>query len=185
METGIMGILETAAIAISGFLVKKYVFLEPDMEPEKQRVFYGIGSLLIAGVLFALGKDAASMAVLILIGLNICFGRKEHRLRGLFLMIPMMGMINGLFTPVMLVPPYLLSLSAQGTRNYQLTVYGIFCALLLLFFVKGRTWRVWFHENMGHRSLRRSEKCLLWMVGILMMLFSNTGVMRVVGGRAA
>ena len=184
METGIMGILETAAIAISGFLVKKYVFLEPDMEPEKQRIFYGISFLLIVSILFVFGKDAASMAVLLLIGLNICFGRKNHRLRGLFLMIPVMGIINGLLIPAMLVPPYLLSLSARGTRNYQFTVYGIFFALLIVFYVMGRKWRIWFHENMRHRSLRKSEKCLLWMVGILMLFFSNTGLMRIAGGNA-
>jgi len=36
----ILNILETAAIAVSGFLIKKYVFLEPDMEEKKQRAFY-------------------------------------------------------------------------------------------------------------------------------------------------
>ena len=40
METEILEILETAAITISGFLIKKYVFLEPDMEAKKQRFFY-------------------------------------------------------------------------------------------------------------------------------------------------
>lgn len=36
METELMEILETAAIAVSGFLIKRYVFLEPDMEAGKQ-----------------------------------------------------------------------------------------------------------------------------------------------------
>ena len=34
METVILEMLETAAIAVSGFLIKKYVFLEPNMEAE-------------------------------------------------------------------------------------------------------------------------------------------------------
>ena len=80
MAAGIMGLLETAAIASSGFLVKKYVFLEPDLEAGKQRIFYWISFFLALGVFFALGKDAASMAVLLMIGLNICLGRKRHRL---------------------------------------------------------------------------------------------------------
>ena len=78
MGTEIIGILETAAIAISSFLVKKYVFLEPDMETKKQRLFYWISFFLIAGAYFVFGKDAASMAVMGLIGLNICLGRKKH-----------------------------------------------------------------------------------------------------------
>jgi len=40
METVILEMLETAAIAVSGFLIKKYVFLEPDMEAKKQKFFY-------------------------------------------------------------------------------------------------------------------------------------------------
>ena len=181
MGTAFIGILETAAIALNSFLVKKYVFLEPDMETKKQHIYYVISFFLIVGVLFAFGKDAASIAVMFLIGLNICLGRKEHRLRGLFLMIPFLGIINGLLIPIMLVPPYMLSLSVQETLIYQVMVYGVLFALFILFCVKGRNWRIWFHENMQHRSLRKAEKCLLWMVGILMMFFSNSGVMRIVG----
>ena len=182
MGTEIIGILETAAIASIGFLVKRYVFLEPDMEAKKQRIFYGISFFLIVSVFFAFGKDAASMAVLALIGLNICLSRKKHRLLGLFLMIPFLGIINGLLLPIVRVPPYLLSLSVQGALIYQFVVYGVLFVLLILFYIKGGKWRIWFHENMKHRSLRKSEKCLLWMVGILMMLFSNAGVMGIVGG---
>ena len=181
-ETVILGILETAAIAVFGFLVKKYVFLEPDMKAWKQRVFYAVGFLLVAGVFYLFGKDAASAAVLVLIGLNICLGRKKHRLPGLLLMIPFLGIINGLLVPVMLVPPYLFSFSERGTEIYQFIVYGILAVLLIVFFIKGRRWRAWFRENMKQRSLQKSEKLLLWMVGILMLVFANAGVMRIVGG---
>lgn len=184
METTILGILEIAAIAICGLLLKKYVFLEPDMKPWAQRIFYGVGVLLVAGVFYAFGKDIASIALLVLIGLNIFLARKKYRLPGLLLMIPFLGMINGLLTPVMLVPPYLLSLSERQTQLYQFIAYGVLAVLLLLFGVKGRKWRAWFRENMRHRSLRRSEKCLLWMVGVLMLFFSNGGVMQIVGGNA-
>ena len=161
LKTEISGILETAAIAVSSFLVKEYVFLEPDMESKRQCIFYGISFFLIVSVFFVFGKDAASMAVPILIGLNIFLSRKEHRLWGLFLMIPFLGIINGLFIPILFVPPYLLSLSVQGKLIYQLVVYGVLAILLIMFYVKGRKWRVWFHENMRHRSLWKSEKCLL------------------------
>lgn len=44
----------------------------------------------------------------IMIGFNTCLGRKEHRLSRLFLMIPFTEIINGLFVPVLLVPPSIL-----------------------------------------------------------------------------
>lgn len=173
MEAVILEILETATIAVSGFLIKKYIFLEQDMEAKKQRMFYLVSFFLIGIVFFAFGKDTASLAALFMIGLNICLGRKKHRLRGLVLMIPILGIINGLLLPVLLVPPYLFTMRSQETVVYQFILYGILSALLIVFCAKGQGWRSWFHENMQNRKLRRSETYLLWVVGILMLFFSN------------
>lgn len=93
----ILEILETAAVAVSFFLI---------------------------GIVFlAFGKDTALLAALFMIGLNICLGRKEHRLGRIVLMIPFPGIINGLLVPVLLVPPYLLAMSVQETRVYQFMLY--------------------------------------------------------------
>ena len=185
METVITGILETAAIAVSGFLIKKYVFLEPDMEAGKQRIFYGISFILIGIMFFAFGKDNASLAVLLLVELNILLGRKNQRLRVLFLIIPLTGIINGLLGPILLVPPYLLSLSERQTMVYQYVVYGGLFFVLVLFYVKGKEWRNWFQENMQHRCLRKSENCLLWIIGIVMLFFSTELAAQKESGRLA
>lgn len=181
MEATIIGILETVTIAVSCLLIKKYMLLEPDMEVKKQRIFYGIGFLLTVIVFIAFGKDGAAITVLLLVGLDICLSRKKSRLRGLLLWILFPGIINGLLTPVMLVPPYLLSLSEQEKLTYQFIIYGILFVLLALFLVKGKPWRSWFRENMQHRCLRKSERTLLWLVGILMMFFSNAVTMQIMG----
>ncbi|MCM1256770.1 MAG: HD domain-containing protein [Roseburia sp.] len=173
METEILEVLETAAITIGGFLIKKYVFLEPDMETKKQRNFYIISFLLIGIMFFAFGKDIASLSALFMIELNICLSRDKHKLRSLFLLIPFLGIINGFLLPVLFVPPYLMSLSLRGTYVYQFAAYGLLFVLLAIFYVKGKEWRNWFDENMRHRKLQKSEKYLLWMVGILMLFFSN------------
>lgn len=173
MEAVILEILETVTIAVSGFLIKKYIFLEQDMESKKQRMFYLVSFFLIGIVFFAFGKDIASLAALFMIGLNICLGRKKHRIRGLVLMIPILGIINGLLLPVLLVPPYLLAMRSQETVVYQFILYGVLSALLIVFCAKGQGWRSWFHENMQNRKLRKSETYLLWVVGILMLFFSN------------
>lgn len=100
-------------------------------------------------------------------------GRKKHRLCGLVQMLPFPGIINGLLVPTMLVPTCFFALSAQETVIYQFILYWVLSMLLLLFYMKGKSWRSWFHENMQHRSLLKSEKYLLWIIGILMLLFSN------------
>lgn len=173
MGTEVLELLETATIAISGFLIKKYVFLEPDMEAKKQRVFYLVSFLVIGVVFFAFGKDAAGMAAILMIEVNVLLGRKKGRLWVLLLMIPLTGIINGLLGPLLLVPPYLMSLSEQETMIYQYVMYGVLGVALLLFYAKGSVWRSWFRENMRSRSLRRSENTLLWVIGIIMLVFSN------------
>lgn len=179
MAATLLEILETAAITVSGFLIKKYVFLEPDMEAEKQRGFYLLSFFVIGIAFLIFGKDAANMAALLMIGLNICLGRKKHRLQGLISMIPFPGIINGLLVPVLLVPPYLLALPAQETQIYQFMLYGGLAVLLILFYWKGKSWRGWFQENMQNRSLRKSERYLLWVIGILMLLFANHTTMQI------
>lgn len=179
MAATLLEILETATITVSGFLIKKYVFLEPDMETEKQRGFYLLSFFVIGIAFLIFGKDAANMAALLMIGLNICLGRKKHRLQGLISMIPFPGIINGLLVPVLLVPPYLLALPAQETQIYQFMLYGGLAVLLILFYWKGKSWRGWFQENMQNRSLRKSERYLLWVIGILMLLFANHTTMQI------
>lgn len=137
MQTIRLEILEIATISVSGFLIKKYVFLEPDMEEKKQRVFYYASFFLIAIAFLAFRKDTASIAALFMIGINICLGRKEHRLQGLFSMIPFLGIINGLLIPLLRVPPYLFAMPEQEITVYQLIVYGILSVLLLIFYQGG------------------------------------------------
>ena len=170
METVIIGILETAAIALLCLLIKKYVFLEPDLETGKQRIFYGISMLIVIGIFFVFGKDPASIAVLFLVGISIYLGRKKHRRRGVLLMVPIWAITNGLMAPFMLVLPYLLSLSEKETLIYQLAAYGVLAILLILFSVKGRTWRAGFDDSMNHRCLRSSEMLILCVA----TLFSNS-----------
>lgn len=172
MEMKIIEILETVAVTVSGFIIKKYVFLEPDMEKEKQYPYYLISALIIGTVYFLLGKDFAAVTAMFLIGLNVCLGRKKRKFRGMLLMIPFPGIVNGLWVPALVVPPYLLSMSGKETGLYQMTVYGVTALLTGMIYVKGKAWRKQVLESMGCRQLRRSEKYLLWIVGILMLFFA-------------
>ncbi len=182
--TVLLDILETAAIAVSAVLIKKYVFLEPDLKPGFRRVFHGCGAVIVCAVFAAFGKDAAALAVLFLTGLSVCIGRKTRRLRGLLMTIPLPGIISGLFVPVMCVPPYLLGMAEQSAAAYQLTMYGASVVLLALFLVKGKPWRNWFQDNMQRRSLRKSERYLLWIIGIVQLFFSVSIAAQTEAGRA-
>lgn len=184
MASVFLEIVETAAVAVSALLIKKYVFLEPDLKPGFRRVFYGCGAAVVCAVFVLFGKDAATSAVLLLTGLSVSLGRKTHRLRGLLMILPLPGIISGLFVPVLCVPPYLFGMTEQSAAAYQVAMYGATAVLLLLFLVKGKPWRNWFLNNMQRRSLRRSERYLLWIIGILQLFFSVSIAAQTEAGRA-
>lgn len=169
----LINICEVTAIAITGFMIRKYVFLEPSLQQKKQRLFYIISAVVIAlGYLF-FGKDAAEMISLGMIGLNTFLGREKRRFLGLLLMIPFPGIINGLLIPMLRLPPYLFSFSERGTAIWQISFYVIVFALLAVFYLTGNAWRQWFNDNAQGRALRLGEKILLCVIGVLLMIFSD------------
>jgi HD-GYP domain-containing protein (c-di-GMP phosphodiesterase class II) len=173
MLAEICNILELTTIIICSFLVKKYVFLEPELEARKQRIYYLLTAAAVAVSYIIWGNDIAIMVSLFVVGVNIFLNRKTHRILGVFLMIPILGIIDGILVPVIVVPPYICSMSERGGQCYELIVYAILAVLFLMFCIKGKNWRMWFRENMYNRSLTKWEKILLYITGCLMLVFSN------------
>lgn len=172
-------IIEILIVYISVFLIKKYVFLEYDLEIKKQKIFYLASLFLIFLVYVLWGKDFATLLVLIAVGINIILARKEHCLRGFLLCIPIPGIIDGLLVPILILPVRLLISSAVSKQIYTFSIYGLIIFLLTLFYVKGKNWRELFHKEMNHRNLHNWERWLLCAVGILMLVFSNMAVANV------
>lgn len=169
----ILNLCEPAVITITGFLIRKYVFLEPGLSSKNQRIFYGVTAALTA-ICFALfGKDIADIAAIIMIGLNSALGRKKLRAMGLVSAIPLLGIINGLLVPILRLPPYLLKVSSETAVIWQAAVYSVVFGLMILFLVFGKKWRKWVEENVHDRSLRTGEWILLCVVGVLMMFFAS------------
>lgn len=166
-------VLEIITIVVGVFLLENYVFLEPEMEVAKQKLFYlsSIVCIVIGFIIF--GKDAATFVAVLAGGLNIILRRNEHRLRGFFLTIPLLGILNGLVVPILVVAPHLIGFTDRGMLSYRLFVYAFLLLLLVLFFARGRNWREWFRENIQKRCMRRWEKILLCVVGTLLLSYSD------------
>lgn len=173
METGLTGILETAAIAVGGFMIKKYLFLEADMEKGRQQLYYGISACILLAAFFILGKDGATVAALLLLGLNILLGRRGRRPWGFFLILPILGILNGLMVPFLVIMPQLLFDSARAQLIYCLAAYGVLALLLFLFYLRGKGWRNYFRDHIQKRQMRSWEKILLCVVGTFMVTFSE------------
>ncbi|MCM1215174.1 MAG: HD-GYP domain-containing protein [Lachnospiraceae bacterium] len=173
MLTGLSNILEVMTVVMGIFLIERYIFLEPEMDAPKRKLFYPVSVIVIIAVFLFVGKDAATIAALAAGGLNIVLGRKAHRLRGFFLILPIPGILNGLVVPVFVMVPNLLGFSERMTLYYGFLMYGVLALVLLFFLIKGKDWRNWFRENMNKRHLHKWESILLYVSGILLLSFSD------------
>lgn len=162
-------LLETIIVSILFFMIKKYVCLEKDLPRKQQRLFYLASAVLIAAVFFIFGKPPAEGVCSALVVVNIVWARKRpHKLSGLLMLFPL-SIINGIMVPLMVVPPYLLSIPAEA---YQLGVYGILFAAFAAFIVLGRNWRHKFTRETKDRNLSVLERVMLIIGGALSQFFS-------------
>ena len=173
MEEMILDILYLLIVTIAFYMVRKYVFFEPELDAKKQRIFYVITFLVALIVQFVLGDTYAPTAVSLMVGINLFMVRKQHKLVGfLVAVVPLAGIVNGFLTPITVIPTAQF-MSAQATRIYLYVLCLVLLFLVALFYVKGKSWRSWFDENIQYRSLNKPEQWLLWAVGIMMLVFSN------------
>lgn len=160
---------ETIIVAISFFMIKKYVCLEKDLPQKRQTVFYLISGALVSAAFFIFGKSIAEAVCAVAVVVNVILARKKpHKLSGLLMLFPL-SIINGIMVPLMVVPPYLFSIPEQA---YQLGVYGVLFALFSAFMILGKRWRRKFARDTRDRSLSALEQAMLIIGGLLSQFFS-------------
>lgn len=128
------------------------------MEKRKQRKFYTLCVVLMLFTNIFIDSGLAQLIMLFFVALNISLARKEKRIHGFLLIIPIMGITNGIFVPILSLPSNLLLLSEEGMGIYGMVVFGCIHFLFLLFFLKGKKWRERFNEELGDRHLENWEK---------------------------
>ena len=167
-------LIELFIIFVGSFLIQRYVFLEAGLEKRKQTRYYVICGALLCMIYYVLGKVFADFAVLLMNGYNIYLSRTNHRIRGIFLVFPIAGILNGLFVPILEMPVNLFGFSQIGILLYDYFIYGIMVVMFILFHIHGKEWRDNFWKELEYRRLERWESILLCVVGVLMMVFSST-----------
>ena len=165
-------VLSECMVSLLGmFMISRYVFLEPSLEDKKQKVYYIISFSVAFLVCLLFGNDLASILSMIFCGVNIIIGRSKGKIRGVFNIVPICGFLNGLLIPVLVVPVQLFRLQERYLIIYSLIFYGILAIVLLLFYFKGKNWRKTFKEELKFRQFQTWEKILLWVVGIILMVY--------------
>lgn len=144
--------MQLLLIYIAIYLVKKYVFLEPELEKTMQRKYHIVSLLICLLGCFVL-EDGVDIVLLLLVALNISIARKEKRIRGFFLIVPMIGFINGIMAPIRLTPTIVFGMTKMEVLIYSIVLYTFLFMLIALFYFKAKKWRIQFEEDMKFRSL--------------------------------
>ncbi|MBQ3062012.1 MAG: HD-GYP domain-containing protein [Lachnospiraceae bacterium] len=155
------------------YIIKKYLFLEPDMDKSKQSKYNIICILVIIGTYFVLGENAI-LVTLVLSALSISLGRKNKRVSGFFLIFPMMGYTNGFMVPIVVLPSLLFEFTQFQEKIYSLAIYAVIILGLLLFYFKGKNWRRRFEKEREKRFMHKWERVFLCIVGLLLIAYSYT-----------
>ena len=164
--------LEIFTMYVSVFMMQRYVLLEKGMEKNKQRLFYGV-NFVITMLLTHIMPVVAQFYLLFMCGLNSCITRKAHKTRGFAMVIPIMGLVNGIVVPFINIPNAIFNLSQDARNLYTFSLHTIFAILVVLFYIKGKKWREQFAIEMKNRRLENWELWLLCVVGVLMIAYSN------------
>ena len=154
-------------------LIKKYVFLEHELEKGKQKRYHLLSAVFVV-VTYLFLKDDAVYVLLFMVAMNIVLARKEKRIRGFFLILPMSGFINGIMVPILSTPVVVCRMSKQEEILYSILLYVVIFLFLALFHFRAKKWREQFDNDMKIRRLEDWERIMLICVGVMMMFYSST-----------
>ncbi|MGN0353209.1 MAG: sensor histidine kinase [Roseburia sp.] len=147
-------------------LIARYVFLEPKWE--KWQYYFNIVNvvILVLAEIF-IESEARIFICLLCAGVNISLARKKKRIRGFFLVIPIMGICIGVLIPLLFLPELLFGLPED---IYETTLDIAGTLLMILFLWKGKNWRKKFELEIQYRKLQKWESRLLTSVGLILIL---------------
>ena len=155
------------------FMIERYVFLENGLSKKKQKIYYTVTLLLGILIHCLWGENVSSIYIILVASYNIFLARKEKKVRGAFLIIPIVGVVNGLVTPFLYLPAGFFSMSSRFTVIYYLIIFSLIFLLFLLFLLLGKKWRRHYETEMMGRKLQRWEFLFITVIGLMLMAYTG------------
>lgn len=161
------GMISDGSVLLAVALIAHYVFLEPVW---KKIQFYIDFVFLIALGLAEIwiGQDTCVILCMLCAGLNISLARDRNRIRGFFLLFPILGICVGLMGPILLIPE--MFRNADGSNwNRMIDCILLIIILLLVWRIRKRSSQ--HEEERLYRQLQPWERRLLSLVGLLLLVY--------------
>ncbi len=157
-------------------LFARYIYLEKGFSSLRQlKLFWGIAagiSLVCTACqeIFGFMEDYLLLIIIGIFSFYIVLTREKKRIRGIFLLFPILGFVISIFFFIVL-GPLLAGYYDIESEFAWYPLMDIFAwALLLLFFFAGKNWRKKLKEGGRQRSLSPWERRLLNVSGIFLLI---------------
>ena len=169
----IINCVEALIIFLSFILIAKYVFLEKGVQGKEKILYYSISIVLILFSAFFLPESIRTLVVVIA-GLFFLFlGRKNNKGLGMLIAIPITGIIDGLFLPVVSMPIVLIGWDEIHVIIFKSIVYSIILLAIIALIVCIKIRDHKYGKTLSDRELQNWERVLLFFVGTFQLFFSN------------
>lgn len=155
--------------------IARYVFLiKAPQTGNRQLLFWG--SFLVfetAGTVSPYSEPATALLPFLFLIIYLWLGKPSRRIRGLFLVIPISGMMLSL-----LFIPFLIVYLFTGSMNQVLEIDNafwipmdiLFWIFWIIFAVKSRRWKKRYFDSWQQRRLTQWETILLWGIGFFLLV---------------
>lgn len=166
----IYNIIAGAEILVCLLLISHYIYLEPGFSSRKGWfLFFGCFLICILAIQIPenIPEDIEITIPFIFFGICIFLTRSSRRIRGLFLVIPVSGLLFS-FVSLAFTIPYILNGTTVSLNQWYYAVFDtLFWIGLILFWLteKGKAWQNRFEQELAFRTLTRWERRLLNVTG--------------------
>ena len=166
----IYNIIAGTEILVCLLLISHYVYLEPTLSSRKG--WYWLSGcfficMAVIQVPHMVPEDIEIIIPFVFFGIYILSARRSRKIRGMFLVIPVSGLLFS-FVSLAFTVPYILNSSViLLDRRYYMVLDALLWAGLLVFWLRGkcRHWRAKFEQELALRML--TQMCIrdrIWSV---------------------
>lgn len=171
META-FNIIQLITDYIVIYAITHYVFMEKNQKGKRQ-IIYNLSALVVLVASFLLfGETVATGMLIIFGGLNIYLSRETNKLKGVGLIVPILGITDGILLPIVVLPLLLIDTDVNSSILYQTIMCSVIVLGYFAFRFFGSRIQDRFETMLDGRNLRSWEKILLCSVGVLLLIFS-------------
>lgn len=167
-------VLEAALIYVFLVLLSRFVFLENGINEKYEKWFHLVALLsTVAFKLFNPGTYWDETIAIFFLVILIILGRKKNRFAAIFLVFPILGILDGILVPFVVMPTRFFAKNLDAVILYQTGVYVILWGILFACFMFWKKDILDLIQDSDERDLKTWERTLLSVIGLILLAYSE------------